>query len=122
MISHCDYSSIHSSVVSFFPALSSFKIYCQVKIKIYLFTDKPKNQCSSETTKQQRRRGINLNEDCGLDLVFLFDASVSVNRYYFQTSLEFAKELLTVIGASKRYQRFALLLSELSVRFKTAFL
>lgn len=54
--------------------------------------------------------------------MFLFDASVSVNRYYFQTSLEFAKELLTVIGASKRYQRFALLLSELSVRFKTAFL
>jgi len=56
--------------------------------------------------QQRRQAGINLNEDCGLDLVFLFDASVSVNKLHFQTSLEFAKELLTVIGASKRYQRF----------------
>ena len=86
-----------------------------------MFTDKPANQCSSESTKQQRRRGINLNEDCGLDLVFLFSASVRVNKFYFQTSLEFAKELLTVIGASKRYPRFALRLLQLSVHFETAF-
>ena len=45
--------------------------------------------------------------------MFLFDASVSVDKFYFQTSLEFAKELLTVIGASKRYRR--------PVHFETAF-
>ena len=92
-----------------------------MKFKITLFTDKPTNQCSNETVRQQRRRGINLNEDCGLDLVFLFDASVSVNKFYFQTSLEFAKELLKIIGASKRYQRFTLTLSELSEHFETVF-
>ena len=86
-----------------------------------MFTGKPANQCSSESTKQQRRRGMNLNEDCGLDLVFLFDASVRVNKIFFQTSLEFAKELLTVIGTSKRYPRFALKLSQLSVHFETTF-
>ena len=55
--------------------------------------------------------------------MFLFDASVSVKKFYFQTSLEFAKELLTIIGASKRYQRFALklLISELSEHFETVF-
>ncbi|XP_078348020.1 uncharacterized protein LOC144633100 [Oculina patagonica] len=62
----------------------------------------PKNRCSSKTGRQQIRKGIDLNEDCGLDLVFVFDASVSINRYYLQTSLEFAKELLGIIGASKR--------------------
>ena len=86
-----------------------------------MFTDKPANQCSSQSTKQQRRRGINLSEHCGLDLVLLFDASVRVNKFYFQTGLEFAKELLTVIGASKRYLRFALKLLQLSVHFETAF-
>ncbi|XP_078348007.1 uncharacterized protein LOC144633094 [Oculina patagonica] len=65
-------------------------------------TDEPKNRCSRKAGSQQKRKGIDLNEDCGLDLVFVFDASVSVNRYYFQTSLEFAKELLGIIGASKR--------------------
>ena len=73
---------------------------------MYIFTDNPTNQCSSETSRIQRRRGINLNEDCGLDLVFLFDASVSVDKFYFQTSLAFARELLRIIGASKRYQKF----------------
>ena len=87
-------------------------------MKISIFTDKPTNQCRSETSRQRTRQGINLNEDCGLDLVFLFDAYVSANRQYFQISLEFAKELLSIIGASKRYQRFALELSELSFILK----
>ena len=74
--------------------------------EIIFFTDKPTNQCNSETSRTQRRQGINLSEDCGLDLVFLFDASVSVDKFYFQTSLAFARELLTIIGTSKRYQKF----------------
>lgn len=83
---------------------SSFPLKKKTKQIIkYFFTDKPTNQCSSETSRIQKRRGINLNEDCGLDLVFLFDASVSVDKFYFQTSLAFARELLTIIGTSKRY-------------------
>ena len=80
--------------------------FCLILLLVFLFsfalfTDGPKKSCSGKTGGQQGRSGINLLEDRGLDLVFVFDASVS--RYYFQTRLEFAKELLRVIGASKRY-------------------
>ena len=51
-----------------------------------------------------RGRAINLNENGGLDLVFVIDASSSVKKDTdFKSGLEFAKELVRTIGASKRY-------------------
>lgn len=51
-----------------------------------------------------RGRAINLNADEGLDLVFVIDTSSSVKKDTdFKSGLEFAKELVRTIGASKRY-------------------
>lgn len=51
-----------------------------------------------------RGRAINLNANGGLDLVFVIDASSSVKKGTdFKSGLEFAKELVRTIGASKRY-------------------
>lgn len=49
-----------------------------------------------------RGRMINLNDNSGLDLVFVIDASSSVSREGFQRGLNFSKELVRTIGASKR--------------------
>lgn len=50
-----------------------------------------------------RGRAINLNSRGGLDLVFVIDASSSVRKLTdFKFGLEFAKELVRTIGASKR--------------------
>lgn len=51
-----------------------------------------------------RGRAINLNADGGLDLVFVIDASSSVKiDTDFKSGLDFAKEFVRTIGASKRY-------------------
>ena len=51
-----------------------------------------------------RGRAIILNENGGLDLVFVIDASSSVKKDTdFKKGLDFAKELVKTIGASKRY-------------------
>ena len=52
-----------------------------------------------------RGRAINLNANGGLDLVFVIDASSSVKKDTdFKSGLDFAKEFVRTIGASKRYR------------------
>ena len=51
-----------------------------------------------------RGRMINLNDNSGLNLVFVIDASSSVSREGFQRGLNFSKELVRTIEASKRYK------------------
>ena len=57
---------------------------------------------TSVQTMDARGRAIILNEEGGLDLVFVLDASGSVKREGFQLGLNFTKEFIKVIGASKR--------------------
>jgi len=60
--------------------------------------------CTGNSDKTTGYRGINLNANGGLDLVFVIQASSSVKKGTdFKSGLEFAKELVRTIGASKRY-------------------
>ena len=59
------------------------------------------NKTSSQTM-DTRGRAIILNEEGGLDLVFVLDASSSVKREGFQKGLNFTKEFIKTVGASKR--------------------
>ena len=52
-----------------------------------------------------RGRGIVLNTDSALDLVFVIDASRSVTRDRFNLSLSFAQEFIRTIGPSRRYDK-----------------
>lgn len=57
----------------------------------------------TNVTIDARGRAIFTNDESGLDLVFVLDASSSVKRANFKLGLDFVKKLVRFIGNTPRY-------------------
>ena len=88
------------------------------------YTCNRENQTGCNKTNAQgvdnRARAINLNDEGGLDLVFVIDASSSVKRDGFKLGLNFSQELVRTIDISKRYGNFHYLMQQTAISKKNS--
>lgn len=61
------------------------------------------NSTCNMTNMDLRARAINPKHAGGLDIVFVFDASSSINKEDFKLGIRFAQELVNQLGATWKY-------------------